>query len=66
MRPVAAGCAEDATAAAVRVGAAGLVVAVLVVIPAVHAASDRLAAQAVRATAAERYVVIVFLCGRLS
>jgi hypothetical protein len=40
-------------------GAAGLVVAVLaVVVPAVHAAIDRMAAHAVRAAAAERYLCI--------
>ena len=44
-----------------RLGAAGLVVAVLgVVIPAVHAASDRPAAQAARATAAGRYLLMGF------
>ena len=43
-------------------GAAGLVVVVLaVVVPVAHAASDRLAAHAVRAAAAERYLFIVFL-----
>jgi hypothetical protein len=43
-------------------GAAGLVVAVLaVVVPAVHAAIDRMAAHAVRAAAAERYLCIFFL-----
>jgi hypothetical protein len=44
-------------------GAAGLVVVVVptVVVPAAHAASDRLAAHAVRAAAAERYLFIVFL-----
>jgi hypothetical protein len=47
--------------------AAGLVAAVLaVVVPAVHAVSDRLAAHAVRATAAERYVFMGFLSRRLS
>src|SRR6266496_3968118 len=46
--------------------AAGLVAAVLaVVIPAVHAVSDRLAAHAVRATAAGRYVFMGFLTRRL-
>jgi hypothetical protein len=41
-------------------GAAALVVVVLaVVVPAVHAASDRLAAHAVRAAAAERYLFVV-------
>src|SRR5437899_1450581 len=43
-------------------GAAGLVVVVLaVVVPAAHAASDRLAAHAVRAAAAERYLFIFVL-----
>jgi hypothetical protein len=61
MRPAGAE-AEDEAAAAVRVGAGGLVVAVLAdVIPAEHAASDRLAAQAARATAAERCIVMAFL-----
>jgi len=47
-----------------ELGAAGLVVVVLTVeIPAVHAASDRLAAHAVRAAVAERYLFIVVLCG---
>ena len=47
--------------------AAGLVVAVpAVVIPAAHAVSDRLAAHAVRVTAAERYVFMGFLSRRLS
>src|SRR6476659_1402689 len=47
--------------------AAGLVAAVLaVVVPAVHAVSDRLAAHAVRATVAERYVFMGFLSRRLS
>ena len=46
--------AEDEAAAALRLVAAGLVAAVLVVVlPAAHAASDRLAAQVVRAAAAE-------------
>src|ERR1700759_5261899 len=42
-------------------GAAGLVVVVVptVVVPAAHATSDRLAAHAVRAAAAERYLFIV-------
>src|SRR5712691_8905488 len=66
MRPAAARLAEaEAEAEAedpLRLGAAGLVVAVLaVVIPAVHAASDRLAAQAARATAAGRYLFMGFL-----
>jgi len=43
-------------------GAAGLVVVVLaVVVPAAHATSDRLAAHAVRAAAAERYLFIFVL-----
>jgi hypothetical protein len=44
-------------------GAPGLVAVVVpaVVVPAAHAASDRLAAHAVRAAAAERYLFIVFL-----
>src|SRR6478736_4358394 len=47
--------------------AAGLVAAVLaVVVPAVHAVSDRLAAHAARATTAERYVFMGFLSRRLS
>jgi hypothetical protein len=44
--------------------AAGLVAAV--VVPAEHAVSDTLAAHAVRATAAERYVFMGFLSRRLS
>jgi len=53
---------EAATAVALRLGAAGLVAAVLAdVIPAEHAASDRLAAQAATATAAERCIVMAFL-----
>ena len=50
----------DAEAAAEdEPGAAGLVVVVLaVVVPAAHAASDRLAAHAARAAAAERYLFI--------
>jgi hypothetical protein len=35
------------------------VVVLAVVVPAVHAASDRLAAHAVRAAAAERYLFVV-------
>jgi len=47
-----------------RLEAAGLVVVVLtVVVPAVHAASDRLAAQAARVTAAGRYLFMVSLGG---
>ena len=67
MRLVEAGLAEaeaedGAEDAADEPGAAGLVAVVLaVVVPAVHATSDRLAAQAVRAAAAERYLFIVFL-----
>jgi hypothetical protein len=42
-------------------------VAVLaVVIPALHVASDKMAAHAVRATAAERYVFMGLLSRRLS
>src|SRR5580704_10237929 len=52
--------AEDGDDASDEPGAAGLVVVVLaVVLAAVHAASDRLAAHAVRAAAAERYLSIV-------
>jgi hypothetical protein len=67
MRPAAAEDeAEGEAAAALRL-AAGLVVAVLdVEIPAVHAASDRPAAQAARATPAERYVFMGFLNRHLS
>src|SRR6266704_6350804 len=62
MRPAAARLAEAEAEDPLRLGAAGLVVAVLaVVIPAVHAASDRLAAQAARATAAGRYLFMGFL-----
>ena len=68
VRPARAGLAEaedgaeDGDDAEDEPGAAGLVVIVLaVVFPAVHAASDRLAAHAVRAAAAERYLFIVFL-----
>jgi hypothetical protein len=62
MRLATARLAEDEAEAEARLGAAGLVVAVpVVVIPAAHAASDRLAAQAPRAAADERYLFIVFL-----
>ena len=57
-----AGLADAEADADAEFAAAGLVVVVLaVVIPEVHAASDRLAAHAVRAAAAERYLFIVFL-----
>jgi hypothetical protein len=57
---------EDEAEAEDELRAAGLVVAVLtVVIPAAHAESDRMAAHAVRATAAERYVFMSFLSRRL-
>jgi anti-sigma factor RsiW len=58
---------EAKAEAEAEVRAAGLVAAVLaVVVPAVHAVSDRPAAHAVRATAAERYVFMGFLSRRLS
>jgi hypothetical protein len=64
MRLATAGLAEGEAEAEARLGAAGLVVArLVVVIPAVHAASDRLAAQAARAAADERYLFIVFRPG---
>jgi hypothetical protein len=61
------GTADDTTGAALRLGvaepvAAGLVEAELADgVPAEHAATDRLATQAVRASAAERYLFIGFL-----
>jgi hypothetical protein len=64
MRLATARLADADADAEVRLGAAGLVVAVLVVVvPAAHAASDRLAAQAARAAADERYLFIVVLKG---
>jgi hypothetical protein len=64
MRP--AGAEDDAEVEVpLRLGLEELVAAVVavlvVVIPALHAARDRLAAQAARATAAGRYLFIVFL-----
>jgi hypothetical protein len=53
--------AEDGDGAEDEPGAVALVVVVLAVVPAAHAASDRLAAHAVRPAAAERYLFIVFL-----
>jgi hypothetical protein len=59
---VAEDVAKDEAVAALRLVAAGLVVAVLVVVlPAAHAARDRLAAQVVRAAAAKRYMVMAVL-----
>jgi hypothetical protein len=62
MRPAGAG-----DAVVLRLGLEELVAAVVavlaVVIPALHAARDKLAAQAARATAAGRYLFIVVLKG---
>jgi hypothetical protein len=59
--------AEALAEAEDELGAAELVVVVLtVVVPVLHDASDRLAAHAVRATAAGRYVFMDFLGRRLS
>jgi len=57
-----AGLGEDAATDALRLEAAGLVVGGLAaVIPAVHPATDRLAVQVARASAARRYLLIVVL-----
>jgi hypothetical protein len=66
MRPAEAE-GDAGAAVALRLGLEELVAAVVavlvVVIPALHAARDKLAAQAARATAAGRYLFIVFLKG---
>ncbi|HEV2255678.1 MAG TPA: hypothetical protein VGS06_21080 [Streptosporangiaceae bacterium] len=61
MRPELAGLGAAAATDALRVGAGALVagaVVVAVVMPAVHAATDTLAAQQARASAVERYLFI--------